>query len=236
MYIPQSALAIVAHPDDIEFTCAGTLALWAEKGSRITYVLCTSGDAGIEQPGITRVEAARIREKEQLAAAKIIGGQEVVFLREPDGLLQATLELRKKLVREIRRVRPEVVVCWDPTVVWINDTMINHPDHRAAALAALDAVFPAAGQPLVYEELAEEGLTPHKPQKLYVVSWDKADLYQDIEKTLDKKIGALKAHRSQFKDWDPEAFVRQMDGRRGREKGMQYAEAFKVITLNELPD
>jgi LmbE family N-acetylglucosaminyl deacetylase len=175
-----------------------------------------------------------IREREQKAAADIIGVQEVVFLGEPDGLLQATLELRRKLVREIRRLQPEVVVCWDPTVVWINDRMINHPDHRAAALAALDAVFPAAGQPLVFEELAEEGLAPYKPQKLYVVSWDKADLYQDIEKTIDKKIMALKAHQSQFKGWDPEGFVRQMDGKRGRERGMKYAEAFKVIALHEL--
>jgi LmbE family N-acetylglucosaminyl deacetylase len=234
--IPKSALAIAAHPDDLEFTCAGTLALWAEKGSRVAYVLCTSGDAGIEAPGITRLEAAKIREEEQRAAAKIIGVQEVIFLGEPDGLLQATLELRKKLVREIRRVRPEVVLCWDPTVFWIKDRMINHPDHRAAALAALDAVFPAAGQPLVFEDLAGEGLAPHKPQRLYMVGWDKADLFVDIEKTMDKKIEALKAHQSQWKGWDPEGFVRQMDGKRGREKGMAYAEAFRVFSLNDLPD
>jgi len=234
-YLPESALAIVAHPDDIEFTCAGTLALWASKGARIVYVLCTSGDAGIDDPEISKAQAAQIREKEQSAAADMIGVKEVVFLREPDGLLQATLALRKKIVREIRRFRPEVVICWDPTVVWINDRMINHPDHRAAALAALDAVFPAAGQPHLYEDLEAEGFLPHKPHKLYVVSWGPADLYVNIEETLPLKIAAVKKHTSQFKNWDPEVFIKEMASQAGREKGLKFAEAFRVISLTEYP-
>ena len=117
-YVPESALVIMAHPDDIEFSCAGTLARWAKAGARIGYVLCTSGDVGIAEPGMTRARAAEIREAETLAAAAVLGVTDVTFLREPDGLLQPTLELRKKLVREIRRFRPEVLVCSDPTVVF----------------------------------------------------------------------------------------------------------------------
>jgi LmbE family N-acetylglucosaminyl deacetylase len=147
-YIPESAMAIHAHPDDIEFTCAGTLARWAHAGSRVIYVLCTSGDVGIDEPGMTREKATQIREAESLEAARIAGVSQVVFLHEPDGLLQPTLELRKKLVREIRKYRPEVIVTGDPTIVWSGDDYINHPDHRAAAL---DAAFPAAGQPNLFE-------------------------------------------------------------------------------------
>ena len=108
-YVPESAMVIVAHPDDIEFSCAGTIARWTQKGARVAYVICTSGDVGIDEAGMTREKAARIREAEQIEAARIAGVDDVVFLREPDGMLQATLELRKKLVREIRRFRPEVV-------------------------------------------------------------------------------------------------------------------------------
>src|SRR5512139_1892245 len=106
-YIPGSAMAIVAHPDDIEFSCVGTLARWAKAGTRIAYVLCTSGDVGIDEPGMTREKAAQIREAESREAAHIAGVEQVIFLREPDGLLVANLDLRKKLVREIRRFRPE---------------------------------------------------------------------------------------------------------------------------------
>src|SRR5512135_1812284 len=120
-YIPESAMAIVAHPDDIEFSCVGTMARWARAGARICYVLCTSGDVGIAEPGMTRQRAAQIREAEARAAAEIAGVKDVVFLREPDGLLVPTLDLRKKLVREIRRFRPEVVVTGDPTVLWAGD-------------------------------------------------------------------------------------------------------------------
>src|SRR5512142_1276108 len=121
VYIPESAMAIVAHPDDIEFSCAGTTARWAKAGARVGYVLCTSGDVGIDEPGMTRERAAQIREEESLAAAEVVGVKDVVFLREPDGMLEATMLLRKKLVREIRRFRPEVVVTGDPTMVWAGD-------------------------------------------------------------------------------------------------------------------
>lgn len=235
-YIPESAMAIVAHPDDIEFSCAGTLARWARAGTRVSYVLCTSGDVGIDEPGMTRQKACEIRETEQQEAAKIVGASEVIFLREPDGMLEPTLKLRKKLVREIRRFRPEVVVCGDPTIVWAGNDYINHPDHRAAATAALDATFPAAGQPNLFEDLAKEGYSAHKPRKVFVTSWGEADTYVNIESTIEIKIAALRAHKSQMKDWDPEELLRKWASERGSGKEMAYAEGFRVVTLTKDED
>lgn len=235
-YIPESALIIVAHPDDIEFSCVGTVARWVKAGTRVAYVLCTSGEVGFSKANMTKQEAARIREAEQRAAAQIAGVEEVIFLREPDGLLQPTMELRKKLVREIRRFRPEVVVTGDPTIVWAGDTYINHPDHRAAASAALDAVFPAAGQPLLFQELESDDLHAHKPRKVFVTSWDQADYFVNIETTIDIKVTALRAHKSQMEDWDPEPRIKEWAAERGKGKEMAYAESFRVVTLESDED
>jgi LmbE family N-acetylglucosaminyl deacetylase len=231
IYVPESAMTIQAHPDDIEFTCAGTLVRWARLGTRVIYVICTSGDVGIAEPGMTREKATQIREAESLEAAHIAGINDVVFLREPDGLLQPSLELRKKLVCEIRRYHPEVIMCGDPTIVWSGSDYINHPDHRAAALAALDATFPAAGQPNLFEELEQEGLKAHKVRKVYAHVWDKADVFINIEDTIDLKINALRAHKSQMKDWDPEEMIKEWASDTAKGKEMQYAEGFRVVTL-----
>lgn len=230
-YVPQKAMAIVAHPDDIEFSCAGTVARWVKEGSEIVYVVCTSGDVGIDEPGMTRERAARIREAEQVAAARVVGVKEVIFLREPDGMLENTLALRKRLVREIRRFKPEVVITGDPTIVWATANYINHPDHRAAAGAALDAVFPAAGQPNLFEELAEEGLIAHKVRKVYVTSWSESDTYVNISSTIDLKVEALKRHISQMRDWDPEPMIKEWASDTAKGKEMAYAEGFRVVTL-----
>jgi LmbE family N-acetylglucosaminyl deacetylase len=230
-YTPSKAMVIVAHPDDIEFGSAGTVARWVRDGCEVAYVLCTSGDVGIAAKGMTKAKAAEIREAEQRTAAKIVGVKEIIFLREPDGMLENTLELRRKLVREIRRFKPEVVITTDPSVLWVRDTYINHPDHRAAGMAAIDAVFPAAGQPNLFEELAEEGLTAHKVRKLYALNFGAADTFVDISETMDLKIEALRQHASQMKDWDPEPMLREWAAEAGKGKEMQYAEAFRVVTL-----
>jgi len=231
-YIPQSAMVIVAHPDDIEFSCAGTIARWVKEGCQVVYILITSGDVGIAEPGMTRARAAEIREAEQLAAAEVVGVSQVIFLREPDGMLENTLALRKRLVREIRRYKPEVVICGDPTVMWVGDNYINHPDHRAAAGAAVDAIFPAAGQPNLFEELAEEGLTAHKVRKVYVQAWnEQADTFVNISETIDLKIESLRKHVSQMKDWDPEPMVKEWAAAAAKGKEMAYAEAYRVVTL-----
>ena len=231
-FAPQRVLVIVAHPDDIEFGCAGTIARWVKAGAEVCYVLCTSGDVGIAKPELTRAQVTEIREAEQLAAADVLGVKEVVFLREPDGTLVNTLDLRKRLVREIRRFRPEVVVCLDPTLFFVSsNTYINHPDHRAAGTAAVDAVFPAAGQPHVFEELAAEGLTAHKVRKLYIDSWGNGDTFVNITDTIDLKLAALRKHVSQMGEWDPEPMLREWSGDAAKGKEMQYAESFRVITL-----
>lgn len=224
-------MAIYAHPDDIEFSCTGTVARWVKAGARACYVLCTSGDVGIDTPGMTRAQATEIREAESRLAAQITGVTDLVFLREPDGLLSPTLELRKKLVREIRRYRPEVVVTGDPTMLWAGDDYVNHPDHRAAALAAVDAVFPAAGQPNLFEELGDEGLKAHKVRKLYANTWGDGAVYINISDTIDIKVNALRAHKSQMKDWDPEKQIKEWAAERARGKEMEYAESFRVVTL-----
>jgi LmbE family N-acetylglucosaminyl deacetylase len=224
-------MVIMAHPDDIEFTCAGTVARWVKAGAEVVYVMCTSGEVGIAEPGMTKQKATEIREAEQIAAAEVVGVKDVVFLREPDGMLENTLALRKRLVREIRRHKPEVVITGDPTIVWATATYINHPDHRAAAGAALDAVFPAAGQPNLFEELAGEGLTAHKTRKVYVGVWENPDTYVNISDTIDLKIAALKKHESQMGEWDPEPMVREWAAAAGQGKEMEYAEGFRVVTL-----
>lgn len=237
-YTPDSAMVIMAHPDDIEFSCAGTIARWTRNGANVCYVLITSGDVGIAAQGMTRQQAMEIREREQRAAAEVCGVAEVVFLREPDGMVVPTLDLRKKLVREIRRFRPEVVICGDPTVVWAGSSYINHPDHRAAATAAIDAIFPAAGQPNLFESIeAIDGFLAHKPRKVYVSGWsDDVDLFVNISETIDVKIKALMAHASQMKGWDPEPMIREWAAERAKGKEMQFAEGFKVVTLESDED
>ena len=230
-FVPAKAMVIVAHPDDIEFGCAGTVARWVEAGAEVCYVLVTSGDVGIADLSITRARATEIREAEQLAAAEVVGVKEVIFLREPDGMVVNTLDLRKRLVRELRRFRPEVVICGDPTVWFANGTYINHPDHRAVAAAALEAVFPAAGQPHFYEDLAVEGLTAHKVRKVYVEAWGGGDTWVNTAATIDRKIAALRKHVSQMGEWDPEPMLRQWAAEAGKGKEMDYAETFRVITL-----
>lgn len=230
-YVPRRAMVIAAHPDDIEFSSAGTVARWVKNGAEVVYVLCTSGDVGIADLSISRARAAEIREAEQLAAAEVVGVKEVVFLREPDGMLENTLSLRKRLVREIRRFKPEVVISGDPTVVWAGDDYINHPDHRAAAGATIDAIFPAAGQPHLFQELAEEGLTAHKVRKVYVTAWMNAEVFINISETIELKIEALRKHVSQMGEWDPAPSIKEWAASRAKGMEMAYAEGYRVVTL-----
>jgi LmbE family N-acetylglucosaminyl deacetylase len=230
-YVPKQAMVIVAHPDDIEFGSAGTAARWVQEGAEVCFVLVTSGDVGIAKPDITRAEAAAVREAEQLAAAAVLGVKDVVFLRESDGYVVNTLDLRKRLVREIRRFKPEVVICGDPSVFFVDNSYINHPDHRAVAAAALDAIFPAAGQPHVFQELEAEGLAAHKVRKVYVEGWGGGDTWINISTVIDRKIEALRKHTSQMGEWDPEPMLRQWSREAGKGKEMEYAESYRVMTI-----
>ena len=231
-YTPKRVMVVAAHPDDIEFGSAGTVARWVRAGAEAAYVLATSGDVGIAEPGMTKEQAAKIREAESVAAAKVAGVIDVTFLREPDGMLENTMALRKRLVREIRRFRPEVVISGDPTMVFTPLGGINHPDHRAIAGATIDAIFPAAGQPNLFEELAEEGLKAHKIRKVYVTSRGLGDTFVDISDTVEVKIEALKQHISQVGHWEDLADrVKEWTARTAEGKEMAHAEVYRVITL-----
>lgn len=230
-YTPSRVMAIFAHPDDIEFGCAGTIARWVQEGAVARYVLLTSGQVGIKDASITLDAAKAIREAEQTAAAQTVGVQDVIYFGYQDGILENTLTLRKQLVREIRRFRPEVVIAGDPTAFLVSDNYINHPDHRAAAAAALDAVFPAAGMPTLWKEMEDEGLEAHETRKVYINTWREPNTWVDISSTIDLKIAALKQHKSQMGDWDPSERIKNWAAERAQGKEMAYAEAFRVITL-----
>ena len=235
-YIPGIAMSIQAHPDDQEFTIAGTLARWVKQGCRVISVIVTSGDAGSNEPSRGadyKPILAHLREDEQIAANLVLGIRETAFLHYPDGELQATLGLRKDLTRLIRQYKPDLVVTGDPTRLFHGLDYVNHPDHRAAAEAAVYATFPSAGTRLIFTDLLDEGYAPHNVKKLYLHGAEKPDVWVDTTETLDLKIAALKKHASQLGDWDPTEILREWAADTGKEKGLKAAEAFKVMTLVE---
>ena len=237
-YLPKRALSIQAHPDDQEFSIAGTLAKWAKAGCEIISVVITSGDAGSNDPkhgADYKPTLARIREREQKAANKVLGIKETVFLGYPDGELEPTLALRKELTRLIRQHKPDTVVIGDPQGVFYGNGYINHPDHRAAAQAGLYAVFPSSETRLIFTDLLSEGHEPHKVKRVYVHGAEKSDTWVDITETMDTKLEALRKHVSQLGEFDPEKMLREWAEEEGKEKGFRYAEAYKVMLNEEEP-
>jgi LmbE family N-acetylglucosaminyl deacetylase len=236
-YEARRVMVVVAHPDDAEFMAAGTIAKWATGGKEITYVLCTSGDKGSSEKSTSPAELAEARRKEQQAAAARLGVSQVVFLGYEDGVLQNTLELRRDIVRQIRRFKPDVIVCQDPTTRWSAQGYLNHPDHRAVGDATLDAVYPSARDPLVFPELLAEGLEPHKVREVYAGGTNYADVWIDIGDTVEAKIEALLAHESQVgngtrpADWDLATVIRERAQAVAEGQDMQYAESFKYFKL-----
>jgi LmbE family N-acetylglucosaminyl deacetylase len=229
---PKRILVIAAHPDDIEFGAGGSVALWADAGAQITYCLVTDGGAGSNAPDADLKELVRQRQNEQCEAAAIVGVHDVRFLGYPDGTLQPTLELRRELTRLIRELKPERVVISDPTMVFAGNYYINHPDHRAAAEAALYAVFPSAGTRPIFPELLAEGYEPHDVSELYIQFSERPDEIIDITSTMDRKIAALLCHKSQLGP-EVEKMVREWDAELGKEKGYAFAEGFRVMKLKQ---
>ena len=164
---PERVLVVAAHPDDIEFGAAGTVARWVREGSNVRYLLATRGDKGSDDASTDPQQLATLREREQRAAAAEVGVEGVEFLDEPDGQVLPTLQLRERITRAIRELRPEVVMTHDPTVLFVNNEWVNHPDHRAVGQAAIDAVFPTARDPLNFREHIEAGLAPWKVAELF---------------------------------------------------------------------
>jgi LmbE family N-acetylglucosaminyl deacetylase len=233
-YFPQIAMSIVAHPDDQDFTVAGTLAKWAKAGCKVISVLITSGDSGsndVTKDADHKPVLAKLREAEQQAANAVLGIAETVFLRYPDGELVATLALRKDLTRLIRLYKPDVVVTGDPSSWFYGNEYINHPDHRAAAEAATYAVFPSAGTRLIFPDLLEAGYEPHNVKRLYIQGSEKSDTWVDISETIDIKIEALKKHVSQVDTHEVDKWMRDWAKEVGGEKGLDFAEAYRVMIL-----
>ena len=223
---PRKALVIVAHPDDAEFLCAGTIARWCAEGWEVNYVLATSGDMGSHDPEMTRDRLAPLREREQRQAAKVLGVRECVFLGYPDGFVEDTAEFRGRLVREIRRFRPETVVTWDPS------RSLNHRDHRLTGEAAVDAAYPLARSHLSYSEHLEEGLEPHRVREVLLAGTDQPDYYVDVSDFFVKKMQALRRHKSQVGRWPAREMRKRIQERMavvGREAGYKLAEAFRRI-------
>ena len=230
-WVPKTALTIFAHPDDMEFSCGGTLAKWAKAGCEITVVLCTSGNVGThDDVKYTKASLLKTREREQRAAIKHLGIKRLVFLRHNDCQLVADLTLRKELVGLIRKHKPEVVICGDPSMVFWGDNRINHPDHRAAATAAIDAIFPCCEMELLWPKLGKA----HKVHGIYVRAMDGINTWIDVSDTLDAKLKALREHHSQLDDYtDLEKDIHQRLADVGKDKEMAFAEAFRVIKLVE---
>jgi len=246
-YIPKSAMAIYAHPDDAEFTVAGTIARWTQAGCEATFVAITSGNSGTHDPRFTRETLARVREEEARASARALGVSRVVFLGYGDCELVPTLKLRRELVREIRRYRPEVVVCGDPQAFFFENRYINHPDHRAAGEAALGAAFPCSEMELLWPE---EG-PAHAVRAVYVSSTLSPNTGIDITDTIEVKIAALREHKSQLGERDPTEMIREWGMREaarmraaseasgrpgaGPAQAPRYAESFRVMILKPAP-
>ncbi len=224
---PRRALVIVAHPDDAEFACAGTVARWCAEGWEVNYVLVTSGDMGSHDPAMTRESLARLREREQRRAAKVLGVRECVFLGYPDGFLEDSAEFRGRLVREIRRFRPDVVVTWDPF-----RGNFNHRDHRLTGSAALDALYPLARSHLAYPEHLAEGLEPHRVGEVLLAGTDRPNYYVDVTDFFQTKMKALRRHRSQVGRYPSRELRKRLRERLaavGKEGGYPLAEAFHRI-------
>ncbi len=228
----RSILCIAAHPDDIEFTIAGSVARWTREGRRVSFCLVTTGGAGTNEYTPSGEGLVPIRERELHEAARILGVAEVVLLGYPDGVVEPTLALRRDLTRVIRRVRPDVVVCSDPTVRYYGNEYLNHPDHRAVASAALDAVFPSAETRGIFTELLTEGLEPHKVKEVLISGAVPADTFVDVTETLDVKCAALRAHASQVGkgEW-VEPLLREWAERDGKSAGVAHAEAYRRMIL-----
>lgn len=229
---PTVVLGVAAHPDDLDVGAGGTIAYFASQGAEIHYLILTDGGKGSDDPAMTSAMLTEIRHKEQQAALEIVGGKSITFLDYPDGELEVTMELKKQIVKSIRDIKPDVVITMDPTVVYAAERgIINHPDHRAAGQATLDAVFPLARDRLTFPELYEAGFEPHKTNTILLVNFTDSNFAVDITESFDKKIQALKAHPSQFGDMEGSTWVRDMASEQGQKSGYELAETFMRIDI-----
>lgn len=224
-------MVVIAHADDAEWGCSGTVAKWCAEGWDVTYVLCTDGSKGSDDPNLTSEDLANTRRREQLKAGKVLGLSKVVFLGYEDSVLQPTLELRRDIAREIRRYKPDVLICMSPTRGLSGNGYIGHPDHYASGEATLSAVFPTARDRLTFPEMLKEGLEPHKVREVWVMDDDDADKFVDVTEYMCTAVKALKSHQSQVGKEDVDKYMRQWRSRVGDKVGFKYAESYKHFIL-----
>ncbi len=228
----QRALVVTAHPDDVDFGVAGSVARWTSEGVEVAYCVVTNGEAGGFDERATRDEVPAMRQAEQRAAAAVVGVSDVTFLGHPDGRLAPTLELRRDISRVIRRVRPQRVVCQSPQRMW-GRIFASHPDHLAAGEAALCAVYPDSRNPYAFPELLDEGLAPWSVAEVWMMAHEDSNRWVDITATIDRKVKALLCHASQLPDPDAidgrmRAWAAANAGAAGLPEG-SYAEGFFTI-------
>ncbi|MBN1374777.1 MAG: PIG-L family deacetylase [Dehalococcoidia bacterium] len=222
------AMIIGAHPDDSEFAIAGTVARWTAEGKKVIYVICTNGNKGTDDPKITPQRLMLIREKEERAAARLLGVKDVIFLGHDDQSLEDTPEFRKELVTVIRTYKPEIVAAPDPyrRYIW-------HRDHRITGQAVLDAIFPLARDRLAYPDLFKAGLGPHKVKELLFWGADEPNYFNDIENTYQIKLSALRCHKSQLSQFNEawEKWLRRMHTSHANMHDFKLAEAFHRVQI-----
>ncbi len=228
----KRVLLVAAHPDDPEFSSAGTVANWVRSGIEVIFVVATSGDKGTPDREMTRERLSSQRESEQRAAAARLGVKEVVFLRFPDGELLPNLELRGAVTRMIRTYKPYAVMTHDPLTLFYNNEFINHPDHRAIGQATVDAIYPTARDPLQFAEQTKEGLEPHKVKEIYLWGTDQPNVLVDISNTIEDKVEALKLHVSQVGEATELAGrIKSRAADIATPHGLKYAEAFRRVVM-----
>ncbi len=226
------AMVVVAHADDAEWGCAGTVARLCAEGWDVAYVICTDGSKGSDDPDMTVAKLVKMREDEQREAARVLGLSRVFFLGYPDAYLQSTLELRKDISRAIRTHRPDVLICMNPVRNLDGAGYIDHPDHFASGDAAMGAVYPAARDRMTFPELlTEEGLEPHKVREVWVMGRTEPDHVIDVTDHIETAVAALRAHRSQVSPESADRYMKEWRRRDGNRIGVAYAEVFKRFRL-----
>ena len=227
----RTVLVIGAHPDDPDFSSAGTAALWVAAGLQVVYVVVTSGDKGTPDHTMTNERLIAIREAEQAAAAREAGVTDVVFLHFPDGEVMPDLALRGAITREIRRWKAYAVLTHDPLTLFYNNAFINHPDHRAVGYSTVDAIYPTARDPLQFHsQITDEGLEPHKVKEIFLFGSDSPTGVVDISDVIEQKIAALRHHVSQVGEAEAMAArVRERAADVGKLAGVAYGEGFRRV-------
>ncbi len=228
----MNILVIVAHPDDPEFFCGGTIAKWTSEGHDVRYVILTGGEKGTDRDDMTTARLVMLRCDEQRAAAAVLGVRDVTFLTHIDGEMANTLDTRRDITREIRRAKPNIIITTDPLTLHYGAVRVNHNDHRIAGMAVCDAVFPASANRMYFPELLAEGFVPHAPREIYFAGAAEPDTLVDVSPFIEQKVAAILQHVTQVKEPDAlGARIRQGALRMRPDGSFYFAEAFRRVLM-----